>query len=209
MDDVSATRTNPKLDLLLQNLPNFSIQLSGKISKAILSTTNIRTFHEACIYISSLPYKRNSNKTNPVCVLDEKCGTCGTKHALLKSIALENNCPQIQLMMGVFYMNGQNTPAIQPILTKYNLPCLPEAHNYLKVEPETVYDFTLAKINALNFKPYLLTEIEITPIQTKTFKIAFHKNFLAEWLTQHPEVSYNIENLWEIREKCIRAIAAC
>jgi len=63
-------------------------------------------------------------------VLNERKGTCSTKHALLKALAGEQGLP-IRLMLGIYEMNVRNTPGIRLVLEKHHLPCMPEAHCYL------------------------------------------------------------------------------
>lgn len=47
-------------------------------------TLSITTFREALKYVHELPYGRNNNRTDYLLVISEKCGTCSTKHALIK-----------------------------------------------------------------------------------------------------------------------------
>ncbi len=95
----------------------------------------------ACKHISNLPYKRNSDKNNIQCVFNDLGGTCSTKHAVLRKLALENKHPEIRLILGIFKMDSEYTFKIKNTLQKFNLNYIPEAHNYLKIEDE-YFDFT-------------------------------------------------------------------
>ncbi len=98
-------------------------------------------FSDAANYVQNLSYKRNQDKENPIVVLVENGGTCSTKHALLKRLATENSKDDLSLMIGVFSMNEENTPKISPILRKFGIAEIPEAHCYLKYNEEYL-DFT-------------------------------------------------------------------
>ena len=67
----------------MQQIPEFKIEQNGEISKEFLSR-NILTFSQAALFVSQLPYGRNQNKNNLLTVFTDNCGTCSTKHALLK-----------------------------------------------------------------------------------------------------------------------------
>ena len=93
-------------------------------------------FESISSYLKSLPYGRNSDTSNFKLVLTEKKGTCTSKHALLKEIAIENNQDTVKLLVGVHKMTNKNTPGIESLLNKYNLNYLPQAHTYLKINDE-------------------------------------------------------------------------
>lgn len=165
----------------------------------------ISDFEEACEFVKNLPYKRNSNKENIFCILEEEGGTCSTKHALLKRVADENKIRGVILMLGIFKMNSQNTPKIANVLQKYDLREMPEAHNYLKFKNE-IHDFTTRNSKPEDFIHDLVEEIEIQPDQITHFKVEYHKNFLRNYLRQNPHLKYSPEELWQIRQKCIAAL---
>lgn len=114
----------------MNSIKDFSIDPLGAISKEFLNQ-GIQTFNEACLFVKKLPYKRNTDKENSKIVFIDKCGTCSTKHAVLKQLCMEHDMDDIMLVIGIFEMNGINTPQILDTLTKYNLTYIPEAHTYL------------------------------------------------------------------------------
>ncbi len=182
-------------------MATFSIQPGKEISNQFIRR-GILTFEEACSYIKTIPYGRNADKLDSLCVFNDQKGTCSTKHALLKRLAEENGHNDIMLMMGIFRMNGQNTPQTQQVLSAYGLLYIPEAHNYLKYK-DTVIDCTTSK--QLNFQPDLMEEAIIQPEQITDYKVAYHKLFLSEWL-KTAQLSYSPDEIWAIREKCIAAL---
>lgn len=177
---------------------NFQINSAGEISQLFLKNKCI-DFHSASEFIKNLPYKRNLNKDNLATVFVDECGTCSTKHALLKLLAEENNQSDFKLILGIFRMNGDNTPKIKSVLETYNLDYIPEAHNYLKFKNQ-ILDFTKKNSSDIDFIDDLLEEIQIQPHQINQFKIGFHKNYLKNCLLQNPEIPYSLDELWKIRE---------
>ncbi|MCD6068531.1 MAG: hypothetical protein K0S33_3357 [Bacteroidetes bacterium] len=183
---------------------DFTISARAPVSSAFREK-NIHTFAQACDHIRTLPYKRNENKENGLCVLTDGFGTCSTKHAILRLLAIENNVPEIKLILGVIKMNGANTPAIATILDKYGLEHIPEAHNYLSVNGKVI-DCTKENFGLMNAAD-LIAEIEIAPDQITGFKVSYHQQVLKQWLTEHPEIQFPFEEIWQIREECIAGLS--
>lgn len=187
--------------LALMVMKNFRIKNKGIVSEQFLNK-NIHDFDSACHYISMLPYKRNTYKHDILCVFNDSGGTCSTKHAVLRKLALENDDAEIKLMLGIFKMDAEYTGKIKNTLEKFNLKYIPEAHNYLKIE-QKYYDFTKANSNYHDFKNKLLIEKEIEYNQIVEEKIAFHQDFLKNWINTQ-NLNYNLHKIWEIREQCIQ-----
>lgn len=176
----------------------------GPISSAFHGK-DITDFSDACLWVKNLPYKRNADKENILCIFNDHGGTCSTKHALLKKLADELNLAGIKLMLGIFMMNSDNTKKIAKVLLKYGLKEIPEAHNYLRINDE-ILDFTRKGSSPEDFLNDLVEEIEIESDQITTFKIIFHKNFIKNYLSQNPQIPYTEVEFWNIREECIAAL---
>lgn len=189
----------------MDKLPNFEIQPNGEISEEFLKI-DITTFQNACQFIASLPYGRNADKNDLKTIFSDNCGTCSTKHATLKKLAEENEFEGLKLMLGIFKMNTQYNPEISETLIKHNLDFIPEAHNYLKIENE-ILDYTKLNSSASDFEDSLLLEIEILPNQISNYKVEFHKKFLKKWLTENPQINFDLEKLWSVRENCIEKLS--
>ncbi len=186
-------------------LPNFPIHSNDLISTKFFEL-GITYFHEACDYIRLLPYGRNENKTNLEMVFSEQKGTCSTKHALLKQLALENYINDIRLVLGIFKMNANNTPIIADRLQENNLSYLPEAHTYLKFRDE-YFDFTRNNSSPNDFVHDLLFEVEISPEEIGEQKIEIHRNYLNNWLSEKEIANLSLEQVWNIRENCIQDLS--
>jgi hypothetical protein len=196
---------------------NFEINSNDEISQLFLKN-GCSDFHSASEFVRNLPYQRNLNKDNLATVFIDGCGTCSTKHAILKILAEENNQTDFKLILGIFRMNGNNTPKIKTVLETLrpfdklrtgqsdNLEYIPEAHNYLKFKNQ-ILDFTKKNSSENDFIYDLLEETEIQPHQINQFKIEFHKNYLRKWLVENPKIPFSLEELWKIRELCIQALS--
>lgn len=184
---------------------NFDIVSNQKISK-LFKQNHCFDFLSASGFVRNLPYRRNLDKDNLATVFTDNCGTCSTKHAILKTLAEENNQSDFKLILGIFRMNGKNTPKIKSVLDNHNLMYIPEAHNYLKFKNQ-ILDSTKKNSSENDFINDLLEEIEIEPHQINQFKIEFHRNYLKNWLNENPEIPYPLEELWKIREECIKALS--
>ena len=179
----------------------FEITATGPISEKFLAQNNF-TFSQAATYVRQLPYRRNKNKADLASIFTDGCGTCSTKHAILKVLADENGYKDLRLMLGIFRMSLTNTPKISTTLRKHRLEYIPEAHNYLKWKNQTL-DYTHKTSKPTDFISDLIEEIEIEPHQIIDFKVAYHKQFLARWLNQNPALNLTLSKLWAIREDCI------
>lgn len=190
----------------MSSLPDFTIGHTGRISTAF-TNKGIRTFYDAIAFIQALPYKRNSNKDDLATVISDACGTCGTKHAILKALADENGLQGIDLIMGIYRMHETNTRGVGNTLQHHGLNYIPEAHNYLVYNGER-YDFTTPNSKLADIAAELLEETIIAPDQITAFKVNHHKNFLRQWLADNPQYPFTLDELWAIREQCIADLAA-
>jgi len=183
----------------LETLPNFDLAPGARLSAQFIFHGN-RDFHAAARYVRQLPYGRNSDRSNYGLVLAELRGTCSTKHALLAALAREHDSP-VELRLGIYEMDGDNTPGVGPVLRRHGLDGVPEAHCYLaylglrvdliRAEPtEPVDDF--------------LHEETIEPEGIVAYKVDTHRRFVREWALQR---DLDFEQVWRIREECIHDLS--
>ena len=179
---------------------NFKIQPLGEVSIKFLAL-NCSDFQSACEFIAQFPYKRNLYKEDVLCVFKDNGGTCSTKHAVLRKLAMEQNQLDVKLMLGIFKMDVIYSSKIQATLEKHQLEYIPEAHNYLKIGTE-YFDFTTPNSNYESFQSSILVEQEIEYNEITTEKVAIHKAFFENWLTQE-KLDFSLSEIWLIREQCI------
>ncbi len=165
----------------------------------------ISDFKSICIYVQKLPYGRNSNRHQPELVMKEAKGTCSSKHAFLKMVADRNQHNEVKLILGIFKMNHLNTPGIGNILVNAKVDFIPEAHCYLKIGDRR-YDFTNSESDISKIQKDILGEKEIKPQSVAEFKVKFHQSFLKNWLKEN-ETPYSFNEIWKLREDCIKALA--
>ena len=119
-------------------------------------------------------------------------------------IADENEYSEVKLILGIFKMNHENTPGIGNTLIDANMEFMPEAHCYLKYENQR-YDFTNPTSDISKIEKDIILEKEITPQDVAEFKVEFHQSYLKKWLKEKEE-NYTFEEIWKIREACIKAL---
>ena len=186
-------------------LPNPQLTKNKPISQKFLGM-GINYFKEAVRHVHSLRYGRNSNRTEILLVLDEEKGTCSSKHALLTSLAKECSIP-LDLMLGIYAMDGSNTTGVEIVLNKYGLESIPEAHCYLRYQKQRI-DITRSGVEATNPITNFLFEEVINPEDISLKKVEIHQNFIKRWLVNSSgsSIKYNFDTLWNIREECISVL---
>ena len=189
----------------IEILPNPRLNKNKPISQKFLEM-GINYFKEAVKHVHSLQYGRNSNRTEILLVLNEKKGTCSSKHALLASLAKECSIP-LDLMLGIYAMNGDNTTGVEIVLNKYGLESIPEAHCYLRYQKQRV-DITRSGVEATNPITNFLFEEVINPEDISLKKVKIHQDFIKRWLLSNSasSIKYNFDTLWNIREECISVL---
>ena len=183
-----------------------ALKPAGEISAAFIQA-GLLDYREAARFVSRLPYGRNATTSDSLIVMRESRGTCSTKHALLRRLAMEQGI-DVSLVIGIYEMQERNTPGVGPILKEYGLASLPEAHCYLRFYGNRI-DVTRA-VAAKSSEPVtrFLHEEDITPEQIGGYKITLHRNFLLRWLAETgTAVGRDIEEIWRIREECIAALS--
>ncbi|WP_397362858.1 hypothetical protein [Olleya sp. R77988] len=182
---------------------NFKLNTSSPLSKSALDL-GLLDFQSVLNYVNQLPYGRNTDRCDYTLVLKEQKGTCSTKHAFLKQLAIENLQGNITLCLGIYKMNGLNTKGIASVLKHYNLDYIPEAHCYLKIDNKII-DITRSITSEHSFENSILTEETILPFQIGDYKVKIHQTFIKNWIVSE-KTKYTFEDLWAIREACIKAL---
>ena len=180
-------------------MPTFALSSSSELGSWFLSS-DLRDYGSAARYIHNLPYGRNSNRGDYRLVFEERRGTCSTKHALLAALAQEHG-EAVDLLLGIYEMNGDNTPGVDEVLGRYGLSSVPEAHCYLAYRGERV-DLTRVQKPT---KPALdfLHEERISPDRIGEYKVEMHQSFVHEWAAAR-KLDFGLA--WQAREECIEAL---
>lgn len=172
---------------------------------SLVRSYDIQDWDQLIEYVTQLPYGRTSKREDVSLVLSEQKGTCSSKHALLASVAKENKLTEVSLLVVLFKMSGANTPKVEPVLSQFNLPYIPEAHTVIQVG-NTIIDATTPEANFTKIEDAILHTEVITPEQIIDYKVIRHQAYLKEWREQHA-VDFSFETLWSIREECIKALS--
>jgi Transglutaminase-like superfamily len=184
----------------VEGLPSFALDFGRPLGRRF-AALGLGGYREAAAHVRRLPYGRNSDRSDWRLVLEEGRGTCSTKHALLAELARENGRP-VALVLGVYEMDGENTPGVGAVLEKHGLPSVPEAHCYLAHEGARV-DVTREAEAAEPIAGFLHEE-EIGPGQIGAYKVEAHRGFVRRWAKER---GLDPERVWRAREECIAALA--
>lgn len=184
----------------VERLPSFALNARRPLGRRF-AALGLGDYRGAARYVRSLPYGRNSDRSDWRLVLEEGRGTCSTKHALLAELARENGRP-VPLVLGVYEMDGENTPGVGSVLGDHGLRCVPEAHCYLMHGGVRV-DVTRESEGAAQEQRFLQEE-EIEPDQIGGYKVEAHRAFVGRWAESR---GLDPERVWRAREECIAALA--
>jgi len=183
-----------------KNMTNRKLLSKDELT-VIINNNGIQTWGELIDFVKTLPYGRNSNRTDFELVITEKKGSCSSKHSLLKKVANLNNIPNIKLILGIYKMTKNNTPNIGNVLIDNSIDFMPEAHCYLKIEGIKT-DITTFQSDFEKLEKDIIQELEIQPEQVAEFKVEYHKDFIKNWILEN-NVKMDFDEIWQIREKCI------
>jgi len=181
-------------------LPDFLLDPATETG-ARFAGRGVRDFRSAARFVMLLPYGRNTDRLDYRLVLEERRGTCSTKHAFLAALAQEHDRP-VELRLGIYEMDGRNTPGVGPVLRRYGLDLVPEAHCYLAYRGVRV-DLTGVGEAEEPIHAFLHEE-EIEPRQIGAYKVERHREFVRLWAKAH---GLDTETAWRAREECIQALA--
>ena len=184
---------------------NFIIESELPCSKQSKSL-GLVNFESLCKFVKNIPYGRTKNRNTLTSILTENKGTCSSKHAFLKQVAIENNQNDIKLFIGIYKMNETNTKGVGNVLKNYNLEYIPEAHTYLKMNAKII-DITRETTSLISFEDTLLFEEQILPNQITDYKVSLHQRFLKQWVIDEGKTE-DLKKIWHIRELCIAALSA-
>lgn len=189
---------------VLDELTNHLLADRGALSQEFMMR-GCKNWKEVLCYVNQIPYARNSNSNYFHLVLEEGCGTCSTKHALLVALAEEQNFP-LQLMMGLMEMTDEKFPLLEPVLKKYHLESVVETHCYLGYQGQRI-DVTFPEKITYPVSSDFLKEWNITPQEIGDKKIQLHQKEMKLWIAEK-NIPYTFEEVWKIREECIDALSA-
>jgi hypothetical protein len=192
------------VEAALAAFPDFALDAATATGAELLAL-GARGFHDAVRLVWRLPYGRSSDRADAGRVLAEGRGTCSTKHALLARLAEEHGVA-LELVVGIYEMDGGNTPGVGATLAAHGLRSLPEAHCYLR-RGGVRLDVTRA--DAGNAEPIaaFLTEHVIPPDGIGAPKLALHRAAMEAWVRDRLP-GWSADDAWRVREACIAALSS-
>ena len=180
---------------------DFTLAPVGTLSAQIRALGMTR-FAEACQFVRQLPYGRVGGLADPGALLDERRGTCSSKHVFLSLLAREAGRSEVSLVLGNFEMSEANTPGVGPVLSRHSLEAVPEVHCFLCVGGDRL-DFTgLAEGSASLFEG-MTNEQEVDPDVLHAEKRRRHVTYVSSWAESR---GFDPDDIWKAREDCVREL---
>lgn len=186
------------------SIVNFEIKNKGPYSQ-LVHQRNIYSSSTLLDYLRTLPYGRSEDRSDLLDVLVSERGTCSSKHAFFKSVAIENDQSEVELILCMYRMQVLNTPGIGLDMEQAGLSYIPEAHCYLKCKDERI-DITNINASLHRIKNDILMEVPIEPQQVVEYKVDFHKKYVDQWIEEN-NVGRSFDEVWAVREKCIHNLS--
>jgi hypothetical protein len=169
----------------------------------VLISKGIHTFSNACEWVQNLPFQRvGAQKVEELLLF--QAGTCSLKHAFMAQLALENEHPEVEMMLGIYRATPIIFPEIQVVLDEKNLKEIPETHAFLRVGNKR-YDFSHANFPFGEVQGLFVREQRCDPHQVFDWKPMIHKHYIGGWKTRNG-IHLSENELWETREKCFHVI---
>ena len=177
---------------------------------AAFAAAGCRDVGDAFRFVHGLPYGRNSHREGRSdahddevrVVLDEGRGTCSSKHVLLARLAAEAHLGA-ELRLGLFLMDGENTPAVAEVLARAGLRCVPEAHCFLQLGARRL-DLTFPGSDGTCGLAFV-EERGVAPEMLGRVKVPWHQEHLGRWARA---AGLDAAWVWDVREACIAALSA-
>ncbi len=181
---------------------DFTLAEVGTLSTRVRELGMTR-FSEACQFVLRLSYGRVRAEAPSTAILDERRGTCSSKHRFLALLARESRRSDVSLVLGYFEMNEANTPGVGAVLARHSLEAVPEVHCFLRVGDERL-DFTGLPQGSGSLFQGMTSEEEIEPDVLPAEKRRRHVEYVTSWSKSR---GLDPDDIWRAREECIKELA--
>lgn len=180
---------------------DFALAQVGTLS-ARVRALGITRFAETCQFVRQLPYGRVRTPAPSTAILDERRGTCSSKHVFLALLARESGRSDVSLILGDFEMSEVNTPGAGRVLARHSLEAVPEVHCFLRVGDERL-DFTGLPEGSTSVFEGMTSEELVDPDVLPAEKRRRHA-YVSGWAGSR---GLDPDDIWTTREECIKELA--
>lgn len=181
---------------------DFTLAHVGTLSERVRALGMTR-FAETCQFVKQLPYGRVRAPGPSTAILDERRGTCSSKHAFLALLARESGRNDVSLVLGCFEMREANTPGVGRVLSRHSLEAVPEVHCFLRVGDERL-DFTGLPEGSTSVFEGMISEESVDPNLLSAEKRRRHVAYVSAWAESR---GLDPDDIWAAREECIKELA--
>ncbi len=188
----------------VESMPRLPISADGPLGEGFLARGCI-DFHDAVRFVRDLPWGRPSAQDAET-MLAEGRGTASDKHFLLASLARELGDHELQLVLGIYRLSADSSPAAASVLSEANLQSLPEALVWLRWYGG---DYDFSSMRAGGRAVVVLQSEVVTLDKLPDYAEQRHKDFLVRFLLSSRRKDLpDLRALWALREQVLDAVIA-
>ena len=191
----------------LRILPTTDLNPAGPVSQVFLAS-GLFNYRQVAELVRNWPY--GYPQTPPGSPLEYArlgLGTCTGKHAILAAIAEEVGLP-VYKAIGIYPMDSQLVPGIEPLLLRMQVPVVPATHCFLTYEGYRL-DLTEGNCNGKQGPVDRYWKVQrISPLPPQQFIDSLYREFLE---TDLPRFLPQVNNLtvvqWqELKRQCAEVL---
>jgi hypothetical protein len=185
----------------LDPLPDALLTESGPVCARLLHH-GMSTFRDACAWVRALPYGSNAGR-GPLVVVDERRGTCRSKHGLIAMAAAELDLPVYQYV-GAYRLDESIIEGAAAMLAQHGLTYVPQLHCVLK-HRDRFFDLTAGNCHG---KKQDITEMDIyfrvSPFASEAEHRALYALCVRYYQQRDPVFPWHgVEELRSIARECL------
>ena len=184
---------------------NFEILSNGPIS-SYLKNKKVNDFKSTIIFLKSNPIELKDLQEIVVKDEEETMSITSKIHAVLATLAVENEIKEIELMMGIFLVDQNAFPELENYFKDKDYTNIALTTSYLKFNNKRI-DFSSSKQILETIAPKIVREQRMDPHQSKEWKEKIYEDYIQKWLKRNPSITYPIEKILKEEKNLIELIS--
>jgi len=174
------------------NTFDFPLLSDEKLSLAF-KTIKLNTFQSAAYYLRSST--SIDNFLNLVVDDSSQSMTKTSKtHAVLATLAVENQIDEVELMMGIFLIDELTFPELKNYFSDKNYKTIALTTSYLNINGNR-FDFSTDASILDRIANKIVREQRMDPHQSKEWKEKIYEDYIQKWLKRNPTIAYSLAQI--------------
>lgn len=184
---------------------NFEILSNGPIS-SYLKNKKVNDFKSTIIFLKSNPIELKDLQEIVVKDVEETMSITSKIHAVLATLAVENEIEEIELMMGIFLVNQNIFPELENYFKDKDYSNIALTTSYLKISDKRI-DFSSSKQILEKITSKIIREQRMDPHQSKEWKEKIYEDYIHKWFKRNPSITYPIGKILKDEKTLIELIS--